>query len=336
MRWPWTIVGLCVVGLGCPSDSRFQCAQDVQCGADGFCELDGNCSFADDTCPSGRRYGDHGSQGLAGTCVQVFDTEGASTTTSAGVEDTGSPGPTTESPLDDSGSTSTTTANTSDEPPATGSDDGSTGEPVTPTTFFDDFERPDGPDLGNDWWEKTPAALSLQGGRVVKTTEVASYPDSLVLRPEDETFADLESQIVFVPNVAALGYPQLHLRVQPDSELAGTVTAYILYCVDGNLLEITRQEASSFAFQESMPLSEALIPATPYRLRMRIEGEDPVLIDGYLEIEDANGEWSVHTEVHMVDTDATRISTPGRVGFSADVPEPTYVYDDFGYTLDGP
>jgi len=27
--------------------------------------------------------------------------------------------------------------------------------------FFDDFNRPDGPDIGNGWVEKTPGAFSL-------------------------------------------------------------------------------------------------------------------------------------------------------------------------------
>ena len=66
---------------------------------------------------------------------------------------------------------------------------------------------------------------------------------------------------------------------------------------------------------------------------MRIEGQDPVVLDGYLDVQDDSGNWSVHTEAHMNDTDAMRIAAPGRVGFSTDTPDPSYVYDDFAYTL---
>jgi hypothetical protein len=46
----------------------FQCTESAQCGVGGACEANGLCSFADATCPSGRRYGE-ASGDLAGVCV---------------------------------------------------------------------------------------------------------------------------------------------------------------------------------------------------------------------------------------------------------------------------
>lgn len=57
--------------VGCFARPSFQCASSTECsagGAQGMCELDGFCSFADGTCPSGRRYGEH-SGPLANQCV---------------------------------------------------------------------------------------------------------------------------------------------------------------------------------------------------------------------------------------------------------------------------
>ena len=66
----WVAAGL-ALGLGwawgCGAGEVFQCESDGQCG-DGSC-ANGYCAFADDDCPSGRRYGSLARDGLAGKCV---------------------------------------------------------------------------------------------------------------------------------------------------------------------------------------------------------------------------------------------------------------------------
>ena len=52
-----------------------------------------------------------------------------------------------------------------------------------------------------------------------------------------------------------------------------------------------------------------MIPNTPI---------DPVMVDGYLE-EHVDGEWVVHTEVHMIDDEAERITAPGTLALSGHV-----------------
>jgi hypothetical protein len=60
-----------VAGAGaCVSGPGFQCQDSSQCtgGTAGACESTGYCSFADDSCGSGRRYGEE-SGSLGGTCL---------------------------------------------------------------------------------------------------------------------------------------------------------------------------------------------------------------------------------------------------------------------------
>lgn len=55
-------------GAACGQPGVFACDGDDACG-DGECEPEGFCSFSDDGCDSGRRFGDHAGEGLAGACV---------------------------------------------------------------------------------------------------------------------------------------------------------------------------------------------------------------------------------------------------------------------------
>ncbi|MEJ7601457.1 MAG: lectin-like protein [Kofleriaceae bacterium] len=60
-------VSLLFAVAGCLRSTAFPCASDTECGA-GTCEGVGFCSFADATCTSGARFGEHSGQ-YAGQCV---------------------------------------------------------------------------------------------------------------------------------------------------------------------------------------------------------------------------------------------------------------------------
>ncbi|MCX4241912.1 LamG domain-containing protein [Paraliomyxa miuraensis] len=125
MRW-WlgTALGTAAV-LACNS-SAFTCADDSECSG-GVCQPTGACSFPDDSCPSGQRYGEHAAGDLAGTCVEVEQTEGTMSSTSS----TSSPSTAGASTLmldDDSSGPLTSTT----EGGTTTSESSSTGEPVDP------------------------------------------------------------------------------------------------------------------------------------------------------------------------------------------------------------
>lgn len=77
MRW-LSLLALAAVLGGCSSEV-FVCQHDSGCGADGTCEGTGYCSFPDETCASGRRYGDHAANGLAGECVNPGSDEAMGT-----------------------------------------------------------------------------------------------------------------------------------------------------------------------------------------------------------------------------------------------------------------
>lgn len=65
-------------GLGCRFEGAFACETQGDCNDGdriGFCEIDGYCSFSDDDCGSGRRYGEHAPDDLAGLCTPPPDGE---------------------------------------------------------------------------------------------------------------------------------------------------------------------------------------------------------------------------------------------------------------------
>ncbi|MEM6994925.1 MAG: hypothetical protein AAF721_30715, partial [Myxococcota bacterium] len=63
------LFGFGVLLAGCPGADPFQCGSNEQCGVGGQCEDNGDCSFVDETCPSGRRWGQLAGDGNAGQCV---------------------------------------------------------------------------------------------------------------------------------------------------------------------------------------------------------------------------------------------------------------------------
>src|SRR5690606_12658890 len=81
-------------------------------------------------------------------------------------------------------------------------------------SFFDDFERADGADLGNGWVEKTPGAFSLQGGRVVKSATPVGFADNVVYRPE--AMLDGEASVEVRFSSLPPGYAQVFVRGQPE------------------------------------------------------------------------------------------------------------------------
>ncbi len=135
----WGLIGLLPLGCGA---AVFACEGDAQCvGADGMgtCEPSGYCSFPDETCPSGRRYGDAAPGSIAGVCVPTDEGTGdtgnqsATGKTTTNAEATGEPSGSattnaTMQVLDDSSTTADphTTSSTSESSVSTGTTDAST------------------------------------------------------------------------------------------------------------------------------------------------------------------------------------------------------------------
>src|SRR5690606_26594345 len=101
------------------------------------------------------------------------------------------------------------------------------------TSFFDDFNRPDGASIGNGWTEKFPNAFSIQNGEVISIdTNPIDYHDTIVYRPVSEDRRDVEVGLEFRV-LPGMNFPQVHARVQRDSlAQPNTLEAYLLF-VDG-------------------------------------------------------------------------------------------------------
>jgi hypothetical protein len=116
-----------LLAAGC-GPGVFACDEDVDCGGadeSGLCEANGYCSFPDAACPSGRRYGERGPAGIAGSCVPVGEGETGDATGSGSVGSSVGEGP-----------TSTTSAGSSVGPTATTEmvDDTGSSEGSSPST----------------------------------------------------------------------------------------------------------------------------------------------------------------------------------------------------------
>ena len=144
-----------VAGLACNDGAAFVCNEDSDCagaGAPGQCEPTRYCSFPDETCPSGRRYGDAAVDGLATTCTDPdagtggTGTTGFPTGSDATTVPTSTSGPTTDpsETLPPTTQTSTTTM------PTTATEGSATTQPlpVCGDGLAQGDEECDGEDVG--------------------------------------------------------------------------------------------------------------------------------------------------------------------------------------------
>jgi len=332
------------LGASAPActDPVYACNADDQCvsgDALGICEETGFCSFPDEACDSGRRYGAHAGD-LAHDCVPPVDED----TTGSGPSTLDDGDPSEAGPGEASGPADTTTTTAPDPTDGTDAsastgttdaDSGTTDDTSTPTCdpFHDDFERPDAPEIGNGWIEKHPLAFELAAGRVDFESDTWSYPNNVVYRPFDESVLDVEVSIEVVFDVASPPeHPQVHVRVQEDViDVDGAIHSYVVFIEDDNGIALAIARVSptgGFGAYAEMLLPEPIEVGPEYRLRGRVLGTDPVVVDGTWErlVDDA---WVTITEVQLVDDGDGRIADAGTVGFSGHGVLDNYTYDDF-------
>ncbi len=322
--------------LGCGSGPTYVCSQDGQCGAQGLCESNGSCSFPDAACESGRRFGEFTPSG--DDCVPVGDGNSSS---SSGPTTSGEPVSSTLEPETSSsettavGSASTQTSSGWSSTTTTGglvddsSDDSSSTGAQSSGGFFDDFERPNADDVGNGWIEKTPEAFALVDGGIRRVSGSTSYQDNLVYRPGGDWLdAEATLELTWLDLSGSFGNPQCVLRAQlADIDAAGSVTGYLLFVEgDGGALTITRQIDGGFTQQHISKAPVSVEEGLPYRLRFRVTGSDPVVLDGYLEALEG-GTWTLETEVHGMDDTAGQIVEPGTFAVGGHVETGAWTYE---------
>ena len=202
--------------------------------------------------------------------------------------------------------------------------------------FFDDFNRPDGPTIGNGWLVKKPSSYELAGGSVRWLGgDPLSYRDHIVYRPPAEDRLDVMAQMTVTFSISAPSpnYPQIHVRVQGISAaIPATPDSYLLYVDDSpTLARIARQRGSSFVTSlAAITISPQLAEGKTYRFSLSAVGTSPVVLTASIEAFAAPSQWTLLFKQAVSDTDPEKISTPGAVGFSGgDGPVGVHSYDDF-------
>ena len=202
---------------------------------------------------------------------------------------------------------------------------------AAPVTFFDNFNRADDTRIGNGWIEKTPAAFDLMGNAAVPGVSAAGYLNNLVFRPAVEALLDVEASVEFSltsPN----GVPQIIARVDHASILtASAYTGYNLWFSSNDTVNIGRQVGGTVpsANLAAIGVSPTITTGQTYRLRLRVEGTDPVLLEGFVERFDGMN-WLVIGTASVADSAPERIVTAGAMGFACNT-NTAFFYDNFHY-----
>lgn len=202
-------------------------------------------------------------------------------------------------------------------------DDGGIEVPRLPATspfFTDDFARADSTAVGNGWSEKNDEAFVISASSAMKLRSELNYRDNLVYRTERDVL-DAYVSAVFDVAVAPPGSPQVHARIQRDTvAIATTLDSYLVYVEDGSLTQATiaRQRGAVYSVRLARFTFEPLQAGVTYRLRLRVAGVDPVMVEAALDRVEEGG--TFRTIGHATTTDATpdRLTTAGLVGFSGD------------------
>lgn len=292
-----------------------QCAR-VGVGLAGMLTLTPAC-FSDPPAASDPAGTEAGGSTAALTTSSSTDTTGTSAVTGTTVPD-----PTESSSGEEPGDSSSSSSGFgSGVGSSSSSDDTANTTSDSPPDFFDDFDRANSPMLGNGWEEKLPAAWEILGGDVAaqSTPTGNSYYDFLVYRAEEEV-RDLTIQMEFsIGTEDADNEPHLILRVQPSSLAVGSqYHAYILVPRPSLGQLCIMRFAGGGVTPVCQDLSTAGLPlGGPYRLTFSADGDQPVLLDGILEVADRDGGWTMVSTVSWSDNDPTdHISEAGFYGFS--------------------
>jgi hypothetical protein len=198
-------------------------------------------------------------------------------------------------------------------------------------TLFDTFDRANNAAVGNGWIEKNGNAFSIASNRAQKlSTPGGDYRNNIVYRPASENVLNAEASVEMRWQGGAVGYPMVATRVQTATvSQTDTLDAYLLYMNDStNFVTLARQRGSDYdTMLTGITLLQGLNTLDTYRLRLRAVGTNPVRLTAYVERLDGST-WEVIGQTTYDDSSASRIATPGSVGFGGYV-EDTYSFDNF-------
>lgn len=196
-------------------------------------------------------------------------------------------------------------------PPPTERPDASFDATTTvPPGFSDAFDRPDGPSLGNGWFEKENA-FRLLGGAVLQEG-LGDYYNRFVRRPYDEAVRDVQIELDFTFGNHARTDPTLFARIQPGSDDHDWLSCYTFYAYP-DFVGIDREDGYDRTGLADSDLTQQLVPGETYHLVFRVRGVDPVELDGA--VRTTSGK--VLGTVSAVDGSSKRITAPGPIGFGS-------------------
>jgi len=203
----------------CGGAGAFACTDDPQCataGELGRCEASGYCSFADDACPSGRRYGARAPGDLAEECVPPGD----ATSVAESADDVADDGDPTSAVTTDA-TTSTTSVTTTPVDPST-SGEGTTTSDSSPPETSDAGPLDDG------------TSTTAPAGPPCEPAFVDDFEDGLI-DPQWETwsspecwFAEQNGHLELVIAPSDIEWVSAGLYTQPGPLLGGHVRAELV------------------------------------------------------------------------------------------------------------
>lgn len=195
-------------------------------------------------------------------------------------------------------------------------------EPSLPL-FSDDFDREDSPSIGNGWIEKNDEAWEIRSKRATKVAAQRNYRDNLVYRTDVELL-DMDIAADVVMSTSPPGSPSLHARIRPSSVATpGILDSYCLFVLNyptnsPNTVIMGRQRNAASCVELTRITFPDFQPGKTYRMRLRVEGTDPVRLTGTIAEKTGPGSYQVIGESTATDDHEDRLTTPGWFGFSGD------------------
>ncbi len=201
------------------------------------------------------------------------------------------------------------------------------------TYTYDNFNRTNNVNIGNNWTEKNPDAFSIVNGQVPSIVTSGGFTQDIMYRPAGEQRLDSEASMEFTRltsqvNLDQANYPQLHSRVQMSTVGFGwTLDSYIFFIDDSvanparAMFGITTAPTigtRNECYISPVPLPAPLVVGERYRLRFRVSGTAPVVLWGAVD-QYSNGAW---TQIAQGTVNHTP-STPVNPNIYCDGPNPT-------------
>jgi hypothetical protein len=226
----------------------------------------------------------------------------------------------------DGGASSSSSSSSSGAVAIDGGTTDDSGLPNDGTSFYDNFERNDGP-VGNNWITKSPQKWAIQGHSLVPVDGLNFEADA-IYRPYNPNWRDIVLSFEFTTSVVPAEHPQIQARVTPSDAFPGYSMGVASYQNIDQLFWGRMRPGGNFDSLGGVNLSTPIKVGVDYRVTFTITGTSPVHFEGKVEQKSDTGDWSVIGSGSGDDSSADRVQTAGQVGL-AGAGGPTFTMDEF-------